>query len=345
MIEKILRGVYEGVELLHVPMRFSREMDEIGSASIGKVIHLFRVIAEIYYFRFFKKGEVLYYPPAGPNRIPIMRDVIILISTRWLFNKTVFHFHAGGVSEVRIKSWLFGFLFRWAYYGSDCAILLSELNPADGRNLKAKREIVIPYGIEDNVVGELIRQSDSSNVKILCVGVIKESKGVLVLLDACRSLKSKGLDFRLEVMGKFDSLDFEKVVRNLIVEYKLTSHVSILGVLAGDSKWEVFKRADIFCFPTFFESETFGVVLLEAMQFCLPVVATAWRGIPSIVIDGKSGFLVAPGNSDMLADKLEILILNSMLRQEMGKFGRNNYLAHFTLNEFRNRMGEIFRTC
>jgi len=69
-----------------------------------------------------------------------------------------------------------------------------------------------------------------------------------------------------------------------------------------------------FCFPTFFESETFGVVLLEAMQFSLPIVATRWRGIPSIITDGDNGFLVDPKDPIGLSEKLETLLRDPAMR-------------------------------
>jgi glycosyltransferase involved in cell wall biosynthesis len=50
----------------------------------------------------------------------------------------------------------------------------------------------------------------------------------------------------------------------------------------------------VFCFPSFFNSEAFPVVLLEALACGLPIVSTRWRGIPSIVDDGECGLLVEP---------------------------------------------------
>ena len=57
MIEKILQGTYKDVLLYHVRMSFSKEMDEIGKASLSKVFHLFNIIAKIYYFRIFKRAN------------------------------------------------------------------------------------------------------------------------------------------------------------------------------------------------------------------------------------------------------------------------------------------------
>jgi glycosyltransferase involved in cell wall biosynthesis len=105
-------------------------------------------------------------------------------------------------------------------------------------------------------------------------------------------------------------------------------------VKTGEEKFECFAQADIFCFPTFFEAESFGLVALEAMQFELPVVATNWRGVPSVVEDNKSGFLVPPRDPGALAAKLEAFLVDPALRMKMGQKGRRNFLEKFTTKRF-----------
>jgi glycosyltransferase involved in cell wall biosynthesis len=83
-------------------------------------------------------------------------------------------------------------------------------------------------------------------------------------------------------------------------------------------------------------------VLLEAMQFQLPVVATRWRGIPSIVEDQVSGFLVPIKDSDALAEKLKLLILNPALRNQMGAAGRRKYCQDFTAQRHHQQMERMF---
>lgn len=342
MIEKALKGNYTKVKLFHIRMAFSKEMDEIGKANMFKVFHLFSVIARIYYTRIFKRATTLYYPPAGPDKVPVIRDIIILLSTRWLFKKVIFHFHAGGVSEMKINSLFFRTLYKAAYYNADCSIILSSLNPQDGTNLKAKKQVVMPYGIEDNFEGNFTKTKHSGPVKLLFVAIIKESKGILVLLESCKLLKEKGKDFRLQVMGKFESKEFEKKVKEQIAEWNIGDRVEFLGVLSGQKKFEAYNNADVFCFPTFFESETFGVVLLEAMQFSLPIVATRWRGIPSIITEGENGFLVEPKDAHALTDKLDKLITNEDLRLSIGQKGRHLFLSKFKLNVFHEQMEQLF---
>jgi len=294
--------------------------------------------------RFKHKIHILYYPPAGPDKIPMYRDLAILISTRWLFKCIVFHLHAGGISELYPKlSPILKYFFRWAYFKANGVIRLSELSPPDSQKLKTKREFIIPNGIEDRYIPKNTRkQRQYSAHKILFVGAVRESKGILILLQATSMLRKYGLNFRLKVIGKFVSARFKKTVFEKIALYELEKYVTFPGVLIGSEKREAFANADIFCFPSFFEAESFPLVILEAMQFALPVVATKWRGIPSMIEDGKSGFLVPINDSQELAKKVVILLKNPEKGQLMGKRGRQIYLEKFTAEKFWHNMEEAF---
>ncbi len=121
----------------------------------------------------------------------------------------------------------------------------------------------------------------------------------------------------------------------------LTRHVSFLGVLVGEEKFAAFRRANVFCFPTFFSSEALPIVLVEAMACSLPVVATRWRGIPSIVDDGQTGFLVEPHDPEAVADRLACLAEDAELRERMGAAGREKFTSVFTLSHHLGRMRNV----
>jgi glycosyltransferase involved in cell wall biosynthesis len=77
------------------------------------------------------------------------------------------------------------------------------------------------------------------------------------------------------------------------------------------------------------------------MQFSLPIVSTFEGGIPDVVENGVTGFLVPQKDVEALADKLEILIKSPELRKQMGAAGRKKYEEEFTLERFEGRMVEI----
>jgi glycosyltransferase involved in cell wall biosynthesis len=73
------------------------------------------------------------------------------------------------------------------------------------------------------------------------------------------------------------------------------------------------------------------MILLEAMSQGLPLIASAVGGVPEIIRDGESGLLVPPGDGEKLADALEILTKNELLRWKMGKAGQKIVEEKFTL--------------
>src|SRR3954451_980664 len=149
-IQCFVSGRYTDVEIHHVRMAFSRSMSEIGRVQLGKLGHLVGLVPRILWTRMRRGAGVLYYPPAGPDLVPVLRDIVLLLATRWAFPRTVFHFHASGLSEVypRLPRWSRA-LFWAAYRRPDLTIAPSRDNPPDGEFLGARRCVVIPNGIAD----------------------------------------------------------------------------------------------------------------------------------------------------------------------------------------------------
>jgi len=334
MIEKIVSWKYNNLKVYHVRMEFSKEMDEIGKFMFSKISHLLVLIFKILFFRLRHNIDTLYYPPTGPNKIPFYRDVVILSIVRPFFKKTCFHFHAGGVSELYPSlSPIMKLLYKTSYYDVDLGIRLSESSPDDPKAIKAKQSCIIPYGIKDcytdrqpKIIGE--------PCVILFVGLLSESKGLTTLIDVISKLKIKKLNFSVLAVGKFESADYEKEIKDKIEVLELDSYISFLGVLTGEKKYEAYQKSDVFCFPSFFEAESFPVVLLEASSFSLPIVSTKWRGIPSIVKDGESGFLLPIKDVEAISEKIELLIVDDRLRKQMGENARIIYLNNWTEEKF-----------
>jgi glycosyltransferase involved in cell wall biosynthesis len=344
MIGRFVNCQMSDVSLIHVRMGFSAHMNEVGRVRLSKIAHMFGLIIRMIYHRIVSGAHVLYYPPAGPDRVPMFRDFVILISTRWLFDKTMFHYHSGGISELydQLPPWQ-KWLFRRAYFGADAAIRLSQLNPEDGKRLQAKCEFIVPNGIDDpcpefKAAATLPDITPSRPMRILFVGILRESKGVLDLIEACGKLAVRGVPFEVELIGQWHSDEFAARASQRIAELNLGERIRFLGQITGDEKFNAYRRADVFCFPSFFNNETFGVVLVEAMACGLPTVSTNWRAIPSVVDDGHTGFLVQPHNPDAVADRLATLANDAELRRRLGQAGRARFLREFTFSRHAERM-------
>ena len=346
MIQKMLEGDYGPIELCHVRMAFSKGMEEVGRFKVRKLVELGRVIAQIVKTRFAHRADVLWYPPASPHLVPVLRDLVILGATRWLFRKTIFYFHAGGVADFEEElPAVLRPLFRRAYARPDVAVRVSAFTPEDGKKLGAKREYVVHNAVEDAYppyANGQAAEDEEAPPTILFVGRLHREKGVTTLLEACRLLAEQGVTFRVQFVGKFETKAFEQEARAFIQRHGLAAHVTFAGVLTGARKLEAFAAADVFCLPTHFE--TFGLVLVEAFSFALPVVSTRTGGVPIVVQDEECGFLVPVEDASALAEKLALLLQDPALRQAMGEKGRARYLEHFTIEAYHERLKDVFAT-
>ncbi|HVU88297.1 MAG TPA: glycosyltransferase [Pirellulales bacterium] len=347
MLQRLLESNMADVEFLHVGTRLSTDSNEVGRFRVAKVLTLLPIIARIWWARLVHGVKVLYYPPAGPIRVTMFRDFAILLPTRWLFSKTIFHFHASGISEIyeRLPAWQ-RWLFRCAYYHPAAGVRLSETTPDDARRLRAKCEYVIPYGIDDPCPAgprtDLSPVTAERPLRILFVAMLRESKGLLVLIEAAAHLAARGVPFQFEVMGQFITPEFGERVQKRVEELGLQEKVKFLGMLTGDEKFAAYARADVFSLPTFYESEAFPVVLLEALANGLPIVSTRWRGIPSLVDDGETGFLVETHDPEAVAARLSQLAGDTSLRVSMARAARRRFLEDYTLSTHIARMREMF---
>jgi glycosyltransferase involved in cell wall biosynthesis len=395
MIERLLQGDFTRVQLLHVRMAFSGSGADVGRFRILKVFHLVSIILQIATQRLVNRPTILYYPPAGANRLPLYRDLVILGCTRWMFRRLVLHLHATGIAELYPHlNWFTRAWFRRVLLRPDGLIRIAHCGDDDVRLLEPRRQFVVPNGIEDEATevlnspyhrfvdgsdSEAIADStqrgwrfsaqsaastnqpsaspirldsaaavatsavcDARPLRILFIGMLRESKGLRTLLEACGALARHNVPFKLEIAGEFQSPQFAANARDLAQQLCIAEHVNYLGIVSGAAKWQAYARADLLCFPTFYEAETFPLVVLEAMSFGLPVVATRWRGIPEIVDDGATGFTVDVKDATALADRLEQLQADPGLRQRLGQAGREKFLKEFTVDRFWRRMEDVF---
>jgi glycosyltransferase involved in cell wall biosynthesis len=342
MMSRMIEATYSNATLQHVRMAFSSDLGSLGKVSFRKLLQPFKVVSEALWRRLTGKFDVLYYAPSAPRTLPMMRDICILVLLRPFFSATIFHFHAAGISEMygRIPGWLRP-LYRLAYFYPELSIVLSEYNPKDAEFLKSKAIRQIYNGIPDESGEECSPRVASNHLRILFVGLICESKGALVLLEAA-SMLARTNSIQLKIVGEFESAAFEQRFLQLVQDRGLSKYVALEGVLTGEKKHDAYRWADVFCFPSFFEAESFGLVVAEAMQFCLPVVTTKWRGIQSLVVDGRTGYLVPIQDAESVAQKLRLLASSSELRAQLGLEGRRKYLREFTAEVFLKQMDEAF---
>jgi glycosyltransferase involved in cell wall biosynthesis len=140
-------------------------------------------------------------------------------------------------------------------------------------------------------------------VKILFVGADLERKGGLLLLEAFRALRPIGVELHMVTRAS------QPEEPGLFVYTHMQPNSAALK--------QLYYESDIFCLPTY--GDCLPMVLSEAGAAGLPVISTRVAGIPEIVEDGTTGFLVPPGDVQALADALKSLVRNPQLRLVQGQ--------------------------
>ena len=156
--------------------------------------------------------------------------------------------------------------------------------------------------------------------RFCCVARLAPQKGLPLLLDALAQAIAAGADLALDLVGDGPArADLERQAKTL----GLTDRVRFLGSLRGTGVRAVIVSSHAMAMASF--AEGLPVVLMEAMGLGRPVIATAIAGIPELVNDGESGWLVAAGDVDALADAM--IDLSRTPDDELSRLGRAAHKA------------------
>jgi len=180
-------------------------------------------------------------------------------------------------------------------------------------------------------------QATARPPSILYIGRLVPEKGQAVLLEAVALLAGRGQHVDVTLAGD-GALRGELEAR--AERLGIAPQIRFLGAVGQDRLRELYEGAAIFCLPSF--AEGVPVVLMEAMAMGLAVVSTRITGIPELIEDGVGGFLVAPGRPEELAERLESLLIDPDLREELGRRGREAVLREFDAERSAVQLYELF---
>lgn len=153
--------------------------------------------------------------------------------------------------------------------------------------------------------------------QLLFVGNIEPRKGLHLLVEALLLLKQENIDFCVNILGAVMEPDYYKSLLQKIKEYSLEENILFRGRVSEEEKVFYMKTSDFFVFPSLLEG--YGMVIVEAMSYGLPVIAFNNSAMPYTIKDNYNGLLVADKDFHDLKDKLAIILNNAALRKTLSE--------------------------
>jgi len=203
---------------------------------------------------------------------------------------------------------------------------------------------VIPNPISPALLREAGAESmqQSRNPVVLYTGRIELNKGSIELLRSVHRVASHCPEVEYIIAGaRHNSID-DPTLDGALGSNGTRDRVRLLSHVPWQQLAEWYRRASVFVMPSYYE--TFGISVIEAMAFGLPVVATNVGGLPEVVQDGVTGILVPPKDPNALADVIVRLLRDPELRKRLGNAGRERVLSEFRTDHIVDQTLKVYES-
>jgi len=229
--------------------------------------------------------------------------------TRYLYNRRV-----DGV--VAISKKIAELLVEGGVQRENIRVIHSGIDPAPFRNGRGLR----PHGVPP---------------AIGTVAVLEERKGHRFLLEAVALLRQRGWQIQVHFAGEGSR---KNELKALTAKLGLGEEIVFCGFTADIPSF--LATIDVFVLPSLYEG--LGVAAIEAMAAGKPVIATQVGGLPELVEDGVTGFLVPPGDPEALASSISRLLSREGLMEQMGRNAWERVQRHFTMEQMAKKNEDYY---
>lgn len=321
-----------------VQKSFSRNMAEVQEVSLRKIAKVpviaFNLILAI------KKGKPdLCFYIISMGLTAFLVDALFILILRLFRVPYVLYCHGQGLNKLGTgNSILIRLVFSQTVGRGVGALVLGERLKEDlTPYLEAHRLYVLPNAIQDQTGGQAPPpRNGREEVRVLFLSNLLESKGPWEFLLLAGEIAAKTSGVRFSLAGQPVDQFFYSRLQQFIVKENLKDIVEVPGGLYGKAKANIFLSSDIFVYPT--HRDASPLVIIEAMQWGLPVISSDEGAIPEVVQDGVTGFIVNPKDISQLTDRVLRLVQDPRLRVSIGQAGRRRFEEYYSTQAYQRNL-------
>lgn len=298
---------------------------------------IFAPLMELKIIKLLNRGDIVFWNDTAHNYHYLLALFVLLFKN--VHSLIVIHHfpkYSSSLKGLFLKS------IRFTYFSMCGAIIVPSPYSYDtAKKIYKKRKVFyIPLPFEKKYVV-------SSNVQTgsyLYVGTIEPRKGLHYLVDSLAIVKKRKSDcrFELNVVGKVVDEHYFLLLKDRISKYDLCDSINFWGRIDNDKLEKLYSRAEIFTFPSLLEG--YGIVLVEALNHGIPIIAFNNSAMPYSVCDGENGFLVSNEDVEAFAEKILLLTGNTELRMKLQKGIQKSVSKLKTKEDFEAEIRSLYGT-
>ncbi|MBE0426193.1 MAG: glycosyltransferase [Nitrospirae bacterium] len=318
-----------------VPLLNALNMFKFAKEAISLSI-LFKIIP------FFDKGPYdIIHCHFGPNGIigALLKD------TGTFKSRLITTFHAYDITQYIRRN---GNIYKYLFKNGDvfCPVSYRWKDELIRLGCNEDKIIVHRMGINTNKFSFSPHvPGKNGKISLLTVARLVEKKGVKYGILAVAKTLNKYPDIEYRIAGDGP---LRGELENLIKELKVGDNIKLFGWKKQEEIVQLMKESDILLAPSVTaengDQEGIPVVLMEAMAMGLPVISTYHSGIPELVQDGITGFLVPERDTNALSEKLIYLIEHKNILPEFSRAGRNRVTQHYDINKLNDELVSLYQS-
>jgi glycosyltransferase involved in cell wall biosynthesis len=324
-----------------VELKFSNDLKTLSQLSFDKVYRTFKIAVSLFKKTISFKPNFVYFT-ISPSNNTFYRDLLFVFIIKVMRVKPIYHLHGKGIMDnINSRPFLLK-IYKWGFNNSVIIHLSDGLIATEITPLKLKKATI--YTLQNGIKKEENASKigiENKEDDLLFLSNLFPSKGIFVLIEALRFVKMELPNIKVNIVGNTVNDEILTKVKTMIHDYNLNQSVIVHGQKTGHEKNAFFEKSKVFVHPTL--NDAFPLVILEAMQYGLPVISTYEGAIPEI-INEHTGILVEKNKPKLLADKIVSMMSNQAQLKTMSNNCREEFDKRFIIDRFDSQISNIFKT-